>query len=204
MPNTTLYLFQNPSLNDLDQSSLSQSEINYSQTLATERKKEFLTGRLLCKKIISETLQCQAKDIEIKKTDFGKPYLENNPIYFNLSHSNNAILIGISTSEIGVDIQEITNKPFEKSFKKLFPNYPTPTQENFYILWTRYEALVKALGKSIFTVTNHPSVPFIFDLLELNKTKRSKTLSVFSNKLNNTMFSVAICGHISTIKTNIR
>ena len=46
---------------------------------------------------------------------YGKPYLKNK--YFNISHVDNYLLLGIADEEIGVDMQKIT---FKKNVEKLF------------------------------------------------------------------------------------
>ena len=42
----------------------------------------------------------------IELSENGKPYFKNSNLFFNYSHSKNYILVGISSSEIGVDIEE--------------------------------------------------------------------------------------------------
>ena len=43
----------------------------------------------------------------IENNKYGKPYIKNNPIYFNISHSSDYVVIGISDSAIGVDIEHL-------------------------------------------------------------------------------------------------
>lgn len=45
--------------------------------------------------------------------EFNKPYILNDVLYFNISHSNDYVLIAISDSEVGVDIQ--SEIPLEKA-----------------------------------------------------------------------------------------
>lgn len=89
----------------------------------------------------------------------GKPYLLNEPnVYFNLSHTKNALLCSISNeSEIGVDIEQIKKidyklldyiaHPAEKqSFKFV---HQTNYDLLFYLIWTRKEAYCKRTGIGI-------------------------------------------------------
>ena len=48
-------------------------------------------------------------DIEfmnVSYTENGKPYFKDSDIYFNYSHSKNYIVVAISTTSLGVDIEE--------------------------------------------------------------------------------------------------
>lgn len=48
-------------------------------------------------------------DIEfmnVSYTENGKPYFKDSDIYFNYSHSENYIVVAISTTSLGVDIEE--------------------------------------------------------------------------------------------------
>ncbi len=87
-------------------------------------------------------------DDEIK-IDNKKPYIENNPVYFSISHSNNLFCYAISKNPIGIDIE--LNK--ERNFKNIlkYMNFACPdnlTKEEFYQIWTSYEANYK-LGHKI-------------------------------------------------------
>ena len=88
---------------------------------------------------------------EVNYTSFQKPYF-NTGIHFNISHSGNYIVCAISTTEVGIDIEEVKDIPLS-DFTELFspeelklifeaPNNYAP----FYTLWTQKEAFLKALG----------------------------------------------------------
>lgn len=88
---------------------------------------------------------------EIIYNEYGKPYLKNNEIYFNISHSNEYTIIGISSSEIGVDIEKIRpikenviNKVCTDDEKKLIKN-----DEDFTLIWVKKESYVKWVGMGI-------------------------------------------------------
>ena len=76
-----------------------------------------------------------------------KPYIKNNPIFFNISHSGEYIVCVVSDKEIGVDIQKITikDKVVDKICTENELKYPI-TPEYFTILWVKKESYVKKLG----------------------------------------------------------
>ena len=47
------------------------------------------------------------KDVQIVREEGQKPRFDTDEAYFNLSHSHGAIMLGISHSPIGVDIEKI-------------------------------------------------------------------------------------------------
>jgi 4'-phosphopantetheinyl transferase len=89
-----------------------------------------------------------------------KPFAENinlKNFQYNLSHAENFIVIAFSKSEIGIDIEKV-DKNF--SFKEIleqnfsdgeiaFIKNSNASSDNFYLLWTRKEALLKATSKGI-------------------------------------------------------
>ena len=91
--------------------------------------------------------------LEILKDEMGKPYLKNNEVYFNVSHSGEYLALAISESPVGIDIQEPKNirdglyrkvvQPAEQSL------IGEKRQENFLRLWSLKESFVKAEGKGL-------------------------------------------------------
>ena len=87
---------------------------------------------------------------------YGKPFIKDHPIQFNISHTENRVLLGFSQQAIGIDIEKIIALPdldllIEYSMHPdeiYFLNVQEPLQklQLFYRLWTKKEALVKAMG----------------------------------------------------------
>ncbi len=106
-----------------------------------------LMGILLVKHINNDSL------IGWKRTELGKPYLENSNWTFSISHSGSYVIGAFHHSEeereqLGVDLEEI--KSIDKSeFHLVFRPEEMDrikTEEDFYDLWTKKEAIMKALG----------------------------------------------------------
>ena len=86
---------------------------------------------------------------EIFYNQYGKPYLKNK--YFNISHADNYLLLGIADEEIGVDMQKIT---FKKNVEKLFSEeeqnlLKTAKEKMFTRYWVLKESYAKYLGVGI-------------------------------------------------------
>lgn len=92
-------------------------------------------------------------NIDINYNENGKPYINNYPIFFNISHSGNYVIIVFSNKEIGIDIQKK-----EKTLKSL-KNYITTTNDKKILnhilhydtiaIFSLKESYIKMLGKRI-------------------------------------------------------
>ena len=127
------------------------------------RKKEdrsrFVTGRAALRIILGEHIGILPADIRFKYGVNQKPELLNdfvNQLHFNVSHSGDLVLIGISDQPIGVDVEWV-NPEFE--FFDVMQEYYSPAEINhimegnsrslFFEYWTRKEAVAKAIGTGI-------------------------------------------------------
>ena len=89
--------------------------------------------------------------------EHGKPQIVNFPKKFNLSHSGDYVVCGVSDGEVGVDIQkwipfkERTAERFfaKEEWKLLQETDVEKRTELFYRLWSRKEAYGKYTGQGI-------------------------------------------------------
>ncbi len=95
----------------------------------------------LLRRIYSERFSLPAP--EILRADNGKPYFEGLPCHFSISHSGNMALIGISDSEIGVDIQlHSGSKPHPRLFSEQML-----AEFGYHDGWVLRESVFKLCGK---------------------------------------------------------
>ena len=176
---------------------LSDDELNRLDRLKIDNKKaEFLCSRSILRIILSRYLTKDPNDLSINYTLAGKPILPNTELQFNVSHSKDFLLCGISlTNRIGIDIQEIY--PIS-SLDRIINNFFSPTeiqylrslpsreeyQEHFFAIWTAKEAYLKAVGEGIQGSFNQLStIPdstdlkiFKLDLPDAPKTEMNWTI----------------------------
>lgn len=89
----------------------------------------------------------------------GKPYFENIPLFFSLSHSGEYVLCAASRRELGADIQKIQSTDVLKLAKRFFSESECRTLEGcesrrerqrlFFGFWTRKEAYGKLTGEGL-------------------------------------------------------
>lgn len=122
----------------------------------------YLTARAMLRKILSLYTGIAAEKIIFSYGQRGKPYLRDNPLnlQFNLSHSEDMAVYALTRQdEIGVDIEKISASYKEGVAERFFSKqeYLQLTQLSkqdqivgFYRLWSRKEAVIKALGEGLF------------------------------------------------------
>ena len=108
---------------------------------------------------LSKIMGIKAKSIRISESETGKPFIADFDLPFSLSRTKNmfAFVIGKHDQILGIDIEQI--KP-EIDFKNISLNYfsieeqqsilslknDADQKRTFFEIWTRKEALLKALG----------------------------------------------------------
>lgn len=156
---------------------LSLDEILRAQRYVHKRDgKRFAIGRAVLRMILGRYLSIQPEAISFQHNEFGKPTLDGPDLYFNMSKSAGRATYAISRNrQIGVDIEHIRDIPqmdqiaqrfFSKSENELLNAQPDSTKKEFFFqLWSRKEALAKAVGTGLsktyntIDLTSGPSDP---------------------------------------------
>ncbi|MBI9097873.1 MAG: 4'-phosphopantetheinyl transferase superfamily protein [Spirochaetaceae bacterium] len=114
-----------------------------------------LLSQILIRYSLLKGFDLKGNDIEIDRTDFGKPFLRNHKnIFFNLTHSGDYVILAISDKEVGIDIEqekeidiEIADKFFSKSESKIISSAEDKDKKSiFFRMWTQKESYLKAIG----------------------------------------------------------
>lgn len=118
----------------------------------------FVIGRYTARILLAYYTQRVPEDVMILPDPFGKPTSDLD-LYFNISHSNDQLLLGFSNSEIGVDIEKTNlsisaewfskNNFSETEFQVLEKTPLSERIDTFFEIWTKKESLVKAIGKGL-------------------------------------------------------
>ena len=121
-------------------------------------RQRFITSHGILRFLLGKYLKISPAKIQFVTDQNKKPLLNaNDNLHFNIAHSGDWILIAVSGSAIGVDVekidndfsyQEILSLNFSKEEIEFIKNSNQP-RNNFYLLWTRKEALMKATAKGI-------------------------------------------------------
>lgn len=115
------------------------------------------------REILAQALSVAPEQLVFEKEAHGKPYLANQNISFNLSHSQESFAMVWCLDEIplGIDIEDkskmrkeqtLAARTFDAKEMKAWQNpelSPTQAHEQWLKTWTRKEAVLKAHGLGI-------------------------------------------------------
>ncbi len=132
----------------LAQYSFSGSELEELQQIkAPERRLEWLTSRILLKKLAAGQGIVQA---EVKKDLFGKPYLAKGAYHVSLSHAYPYAAAIIHKQQVGIDIEHSREQLLRIRHKFLHPEELSGAGNDLQklgIYWSAKEALYKLYGR---------------------------------------------------------
>lgn len=134
--------------------------------------KTYLCAHVSLRLVLSQHLQSMPQKIKIAFPHGGKPQIMNFQIDFNISHSKNNFIIGLTNTpdiHIGVDIEErksidaiddIMLSYFHYDEREYINNASDITEKHFRFLeiWTRKEALLKMTGHGLVNNLNDINV----------------------------------------------
>ena len=107
------------------------------------------------------------------KTKNGKPYLNcEQPLFFSVSHSKNAVYTAISQKPVGIDVEVYNRKQNADSHIRIARRFFSENERKFmeknqdtgfYFIWTYKECMAKILDKPLYEVllqNEYPHMPF--------------------------------------------
>jgi 4'-phosphopantetheinyl transferase len=125
-------------------------------------RERFVVGRGNLRRLLGEQLRCEPGDILFRTGDLGKPELRCGPrpeVFFNVSHSGDAVLIAVAERPVGVDVEqprrglnarELAQRFYcAEEWEELRRLEGNDQDQAFFRCWTRKEAIVKALGRGL-------------------------------------------------------
>lgn len=138
---------------------LSEEELALSyRKINTKLQYRSMISFALRRKLLAEQLKTKPELLHFETLKHGKPALKNNPLHFNVSHSENYWCIIFSTEhEVGIDIEEtertvefleLARRFFHPAETKYLEQLTEPRQA-FWKLWTAKEAILKTNGLGI-------------------------------------------------------
>ena len=128
--------------------------------LKIDDKKRCLQGELLLIQGLKKH-NIDYNRIKIKKNSYGKPYIQNNPLYYSISHSHDYVVCAFSKNKIGIDIEkirdvdiQIMNQFATSNEKKYILKSKKQLFNRFFTIYTLKEAYFKMLGKNLNNMLN--------------------------------------------------
>lgn len=173
-----------------------------------EDRETWLFCHVLLRFVLAEKLTVDPSEIKIIIDKNNKPWLAENRLFFNISHTREAFTFIISErGGIGVDMEKIDrNIDFRSIIETFFSvgeiNFiledPDKSRDRFFLLWTRKEALLKAIGTGL--VDNLQDVEVFRNInflkpVTFSSVKDDSLLCdhyIYSGKINDNFLSIAL------------
>lgn len=135
-----------------------QDIVQYKLIKSKKRANQFMLGRLMVYYALCSLFDLSIKQICIKKSSYGKPFLKDyDDFYFNISHSGDHIVCVVSDSAVGIDIELLGKEcdsgvmkflaEEEQQYLKTIPE--RDKCKTFFDIWTKKESYVKMVGRGL-------------------------------------------------------
>jgi 4'-phosphopantetheinyl transferase len=136
-------------------------------------RRSFTVARGATRQILSRYTGAHPRRLTFARGPFGKPFLPDQKLRFNLSHSGSWALLAVANGrEVGVDIEEI--RPLDDA-ATIAARFFSPGESGklrgvlgsdigdvaFFNCWTRKEAFIKAVGEGLSHPLNTFEVTFL-------------------------------------------
>lgn len=123
----------------IDKNILKKSISNRKFT-STKAKTQHCYGRFLVEHVAKNIYNIQDSTLEIIDK---KPKFKFSDINFNISHSENIVMVAFDDNPIGIDIEIMKDRNFEEIFARYNYKGNDISKQTFYKFWTEYEACIK-------------------------------------------------------------
>jgi 4'-phosphopantetheinyl transferase len=148
-----------------------EEQNNFENIISNKSRLNFLSGRVILRTILSKQLDIPRDSLIFEKSEYGKPFLREKTINFNISHTDGLTIVVFSSKfNIGVDVEKIReNIKFKQIAKRyfsaveieIFSSIPSELQNStFFHIWTLKEAYIKTEGEGLQIPLNSFSMDF--------------------------------------------
>jgi 4'-phosphopantetheinyl transferase len=121
---------------------------------------QFIFARGILREILGFYLKVPPSSLRFQYSAFGKPWLAETHLQFNVSHASEIILLAFAIDlELGIDVEkvradlateEIAERFFSAHEVAVLRSLPkTLRAEAFFNCWTQKEAFIKAIGEGL-------------------------------------------------------
>jgi len=126
-------------------------------------RERFVVARALVRMVLASYLETAAHRLRFDTGRWGKPFVviphDAPPLHYNLSHTQDAIVLAVARRTVGVDVERWSNdiaydevaaivfSPAER--RELARARGAAKQRAFFTGWTRKEAYIKATGRGL-------------------------------------------------------
>ena len=133
-----------------------------------KHKRRFLQAHGILRDILGKYVHTPPEQIMLATDAYGKPYIINSNVFFNLSHSGEYALLAVGKGyPVGVDLEQYSERAFtgvaaqmfsQQEQRQLIASPAHLTNAVFFSIWSQKEAFIKACGLGLRYPTKKFSV----------------------------------------------
>ena len=172
-----------------------------------------LWGEILVRKYISDKFIIKPNEITIENYEKGKPYVKDNLVHFNISHSGDWVLAAFSDNEVGIDVEHIHNVNYDIASRFFSPKecndlFGITNEEErksyFFDLWTIKESYLKAIGTGLTKPLNTFTISFNENNISLIDDENPFQNVFFKQYFINNEYKITVCSFLEEFPDNIK
>lgn len=127
-----------------------------------KHQRRYIAARSALRQILSTYLKIAPQEIVFGYAEHQKPFLQfprQTPIQFNLAHSHELAVYAITMHHpVGIDVEKIKTTEYKELSKRFFSKKENDYLQKlsgeeqaltFFRIWSRKEAVIKAIGKGL-------------------------------------------------------
>ncbi len=165
-------------------------------------QKRCILGEVLLRYILKLHYRMDSSDISFQYNKYGKPMLSKHMgIHFNISHSDEWILCGVSDAPIGIDVEggmkdvlPIAKRFFTEDENKYINSKLLCNQyDAFYKIWTLKESYIKCVGKGLLISLDSFSFKFSKGKVSMYMEGILDSKYIFKSKKIDERYYTALC-----------
>jgi 4'-phosphopantetheinyl transferase len=128
--------------------------------LAADRNR-FVLATVVVRTAVGELLGCPPATVALNRSceycgrQHGRPRLPGTDLQVSISHSGDVVAVALTDGcPVGVDVEAVTASEYESLLPRVCTEAERPyvrTVRDFYTIWTRKEAVLKATGQGLRT-----------------------------------------------------
>ncbi|WP_034761731.1 4'-phosphopantetheinyl transferase family protein [Rossellomorea vietnamensis] len=151
-------------------------ESHITSTCLSKRSTLSVLSHDIIRFLISRKVNMNPREIKIEEDKYGKKFVDEKVgVHFNISYSGDWMLIGMSRSPIGVDIERIRTidyRNISRHFSLCEQHYihginQSVAEREYFRIWTGKESFVKYMGTGLkmplhsFSVPTEPGLGYV-------------------------------------------
>ncbi len=183
---------------------LSQQEIERRGLMKAEsRQRSFLLGRAALRLLLGELTNTDPSLVELRVMSDGRVTAPGTPFHISISHSGDRAVAVVSERRVGVDVEQIVEKP-ESLLRFVLHDdevphieaLPVSANDRLFLCWTLKEAVLKAIGTGLLRSPKSVRLNIDFEQGRASVNEEGGiTWNVLFEQQNDYMLAVAIEPH---------